>query len=370
MTSFTCLRENISDVIKFIVILNLTGIRGLAAIWVVIYHFQAYLKDVFGELKWLSPIIDRGAYGVDLFFCLSGFILAYVYFERFLSNPKKGKEIHHFFLKRFARLYPVYLVTTLVALFMILYATFTGHEFRNFSDESLSYSNVFRNIAAIQILDLSPSLNYPSWSVSAEFFAYLFFPLLVYGLFVKCRSTKLMAWILLLFSMLVYQFQIFFDFFHNGPVVKVLTEFAMGLSCYLLIKRVILPTKYISFIRFLATIFFIIFLYAIENDQVIGAFLPIFLLAIISVNYSHNIPNKGLGRKVFVKLGLWSYSLYLTHGLIHYALGGFDLPVRTNVVLLNHIQLLMIFCIIFLTAKLTTEVVENPCRRYLMKRFI
>ena len=349
---------------------NLTGIRGLAAIWVVIYHFQSFLKDVFGELKWLSPIIDRGTYGVDLFFCLSGFILAYVYFERFLSNPKKGKEIQHFFLKRFARLYPVYLLTTLVALFMILYANFTGHEFKNFSDNSLSYSNVFRNIAAIQILDLSPSLNYPSWSVSAEFFAYLFFPILVYGFFVKCKSTTLMAWILFLVSIFVYQFQVFFDFFHNGPVVKVLTEFAMGLSCYLIIKRVIFSPKYIPLIRFFTTIFFIIFLYAIEDDQIIGAFLPISLLAIIAVNYSHNVPKKGLGRKVYVKLGLWSYSLYLTHGLIHYALGGFDLPVRTNQVLLNLIQLLMIFCITLLTAKLTTDLIENPCRRYLLKKLI
>jgi peptidoglycan/LPS O-acetylase OafA/YrhL len=59
-------------------LMNLTGIRGLAAIWVVFFHFADYLKDIFGELKWISQIIDRGYFGVDLFFCLSGFIIAHV----------------------------------------------------------------------------------------------------------------------------------------------------------------------------------------------------------------------------------------------------------------------------------------------------
>ncbi len=350
--------------------MNLTGIRGLAAIWVVFFHFEAYLKDIFSELKWIFQIIDRGYFGVDLFFCLSGFIIAHVYFERCISNPKdKRMELKHFFLKRFARLYPVYILTTLLALAMFIIANFIGHKFGKLSDDVLTFSIVIKNLLAIQILDDSYSLNYPSWSVSAEFFAYLSFPILVYGLFLKFKRTRLIAGILFLSSLFIYEYSIFFDFLNSGQLVRALTEFVMGLTCYLLIRKMIIPQKYIFLMRFVATSILIILLYSVRNDLILSAFVPLLFLGIVALNYFHNIPNKGLGRKVFVKLGLWSYSLYLTHGLFHYFLGGFGLPIRTDKIFLNFLQLLAILWVTPLIAKLTTELVEIPCRRFLLKKF-
>ncbi len=349
---------------------NLTGIRGIAAVWVLVYHFQAYVRDVFGELKWISPIVDNGPFGVDLFFCLSGFILAHVYFERFLNNPKDKKgELQSFFLKRFARLYPVYLATTLVALLTFVVARLVGHTFENVSGDILTFTNVLKNLAAIQILDSSPSFNYPSWSVSAELLAYLFFPFFVYGIFVKFEGTRWAAAVLFVLSLSIYEFQLFLDIFNNDGAVRVLTQFAMGLSCYLIIKGLNFPRTYASLSRFVASSLFVISMYVIQSDFVLKSLLPLFLVGIIAVNYFHSIPNRGLGRIVFMKLGLWSYSLYLTHGLIHYFLGAFDLPIRTDRLIVNIAQLLAIFFATLLIAKWTTDFVENPCRRYLIRRF-
>jgi peptidoglycan/LPS O-acetylase OafA/YrhL len=348
---------------------NLTGIRGLAAIWVLIYHFQSYLNDVFGELKWLAPVIDRGPYGVDLFFCLSGFIIAHVYLERFLGNQNdKKKELRQFFFKRFARLYPVYLITTLIALFMFVVAQAIGHQFGNISGDNLTFPTLIKNVFAIQILDQSPSLNYPSWSVSAEFLAYLSFPILVYCVFGKIKRRRLASGILLFLSISLYELQIFFEVFKNDAIIRVLTEFVMGLSCYLLIKDLNFSQKRSNILRLLMTTLFIASLYAIPTEMILDAFIPLSLLGIIAANFFHNSPNRGLGRKVFVKLGLWSYSLYLTHGLIHYILGGIGLPIGTDNFFIDFFQLVLIFLVTFLVAQITTVVIENPCRRFLLKK--
>ncbi|WP_158817249.1 acyltransferase [Methylocapsa sp. S129] len=73
----------------------LDGVRGLAAIAVLLYHFT---------LGGAFPIARMGYFAVDLFFCLSGFILARTY-QRRLSE---GMPASQFMLRRFIRLYPLY----------------------------------------------------------------------------------------------------------------------------------------------------------------------------------------------------------------------------------------------------------------------
>jgi peptidoglycan/LPS O-acetylase OafA/YrhL len=57
---------------------SLTGLRAVAAIWVMLMHF----REVTPSRVWQFPLIDslivNGAYGVDIFFVLSGFILCHV----------------------------------------------------------------------------------------------------------------------------------------------------------------------------------------------------------------------------------------------------------------------------------------------------
>src|ERR1700760_16171 len=54
----------------------LTGLRIIAAVWVVLFHFRPMLSDASpGFRDALSPVLNCGAQGVDLFFMLSGFVL-------------------------------------------------------------------------------------------------------------------------------------------------------------------------------------------------------------------------------------------------------------------------------------------------------
>ena len=169
-------------------ILNLTGIRGCAALWVVFFHYRYDIYEATSYLDLLKPILNRGYFGVDLFFCLSGFILGYVYLDSFLENGKsRSRLLKDFYIKRLARLYPVYFSTSLVAFLLYFVAIRSGHEFHTNSKSNFNAPNLAKNLFGVQSWDASPSLNGPSWSVSIEFLAYIFFPIVVFYFF-KTKS--------------------------------------------------------------------------------------------------------------------------------------------------------------------------------------
>jgi len=61
----------------------LTGLRSIAATWVVVFHLSWLLTIAApGATSLLGPLISSGAQGVDLFFLLSGYVLALNYTER------------------------------------------------------------------------------------------------------------------------------------------------------------------------------------------------------------------------------------------------------------------------------------------------
>ncbi len=55
----------------------LTGLRIVASVWVVLFHFRPMVSDISPDFREnLAPVLNCGAQGVDLFFILSGFVLA------------------------------------------------------------------------------------------------------------------------------------------------------------------------------------------------------------------------------------------------------------------------------------------------------
>src|SRR4051794_34392121 len=61
----------------------LTSLRGLAALWVVVFHFNDDLHHLFGRFPALDSLIQLGYLAVPYFFILSGFVLAYNYAPEF-----------------------------------------------------------------------------------------------------------------------------------------------------------------------------------------------------------------------------------------------------------------------------------------------
>jgi peptidoglycan/LPS O-acetylase OafA/YrhL len=114
---------------------------------------------------------------VALFFLLSGFILAYSYENKIAEGKSRGS----FWKARFARIYPVYLLSLLLALPF---------------QPGLSKGVALPVLAMVQAWnpwrpDLTGAWNYPAWSLSVEMFFYLCFPLLQ-GHLGRCSRRSLM----------------------------------------------------------------------------------------------------------------------------------------------------------------------------------
>lgn len=144
---------------------SLTGLRGLAAILVMFYHFRLY--DHVGG--WLQTAIKHGYLSVDLFFVLSGFVMSLTYREMFLRGY--GIKLHLRFLGlRLARIYPIYAVVTI--------ATIAVKVGVHGSQAVVHAREIIGNALLIQNWGLCESIVGPSWSISVEWALYLIFPFL------------------------------------------------------------------------------------------------------------------------------------------------------------------------------------------------
>src|SRR6516162_6973791 len=86
----------------------LTGVRALAAFWVVALHYSRF-DERFYNLGVANELVRAGGLGVTVFFVLSGFIMTHVYRSKFRANLSFSSW-GDFLQNRVARLYPVHVV--------------------------------------------------------------------------------------------------------------------------------------------------------------------------------------------------------------------------------------------------------------------
>jgi len=161
---------------------NLTGVRAFAAISVMMFHIRYdHLADRYGAFAFL---FKNGALGVEVFFILSGFILAYVHYRDFTDGIAPA-AVRQFLESRLARIYPAHLFMLLVVAFAL--PRFGLYNWSPVDTWPAFWANVFL-IHSWGDLSGGLTFNQVSWSISAEWFAYLCFPLLALG------TTAWRAW--------------------------------------------------------------------------------------------------------------------------------------------------------------------------------
>ena len=150
---------------------QLTFTRFIAAISIVIFHYgnESFLFNN----KYLSFIFTHANVGVSYFFVLSGFVLTIVYYQ------KKEFSTKQYFINRFARVYPLYIFSIIIILFI-------------FHFQSININELILNITMLQswVPKMATTLNYPAWSLSVELFFYISFPL-IFRYLKKRRDNQL-----------------------------------------------------------------------------------------------------------------------------------------------------------------------------------
>ena len=224
---------------------QLTGIRFVAAAWVLLYHLQGPLEALHVlAIPGVTDVLRVGRLGVDLFFALSGFILTHTYLRRLGPNLKARGALDFWWL-RLARIYPVHLVMIVIAGAAVLaQAKVTGEAL----DRSwLNPIDLLKNLLLVQEWGPEPQRgwNFVAWSLSMEWLAYLLFPLLALLLWVfyKRLSAPVLAvlWALTLTPLVIYGLSTTDSYYtdHWGSTFRILTEFTAGAITYLIVCRLL-----------------------------------------------------------------------------------------------------------------------------------
>lgn len=176
-------------------ILPLTGIRGVAAAWVLAFHAEKV--GLWRAFPWparsarLVQSAGSGYLGVDLFFLLSGFVLTWTYAERLRDLNRR--DYGRYVVARVARVYPVHALV-LAALVAMAAGASAGWWTSPFGPPEDPAGAVALHALMIHSWGFGPwlSWNHPAWSISAEWFAYLWFPFAC-GLLLRLRNVLVLG---------------------------------------------------------------------------------------------------------------------------------------------------------------------------------
>jgi peptidoglycan/LPS O-acetylase OafA/YrhL len=150
--------------------------------WVVGYDYWPRLAAT------MPMILAKGYLGVELFFVLSGFILSHVYLEPF---GERRASYRGFLWARLARIYPLHLTILLALMALVLVAGAFG---LHLGGKLAVWPSLPGQFLLLQAWGATPlgGWNHPSWSISAEWFAYLTFPAFAW-LFWRLRGRLVLA---------------------------------------------------------------------------------------------------------------------------------------------------------------------------------
>jgi len=204
--------------------------------WVVVYHIDMSQGPLHGRL---GRIVEHGAYGVDIFFVLSGMVLSLVYAGN-LPERFQWSWYRRFLSRRFAKIYPLHVITFCVSVALVLAARHFHYNVTTGADNTRWAALCSLLLVHSFGLTRRLSWNGPSWSVSAEWFAYsiLFAPMVFLLRRVRVVYVAGMTFVLIAAAMLwrSYAATPWTELTTNGAV-RIAPEFLGGYLVYRLVYR-------------------------------------------------------------------------------------------------------------------------------------
>jgi peptidoglycan/LPS O-acetylase OafA/YrhL len=287
---------------------QLTFTRFLAAFAIVLHHYSLSIEPY--NINPFKTIVAQANIGVSYFFILSGFVMVVAYGQK--NNLNKPL----FFKNRLARIYPLYILATILMILFFVLAKIGV-------DATVVILNIFMLQAWIP--SMATAVNAQTWSISVECFFYLLFPFLLQSVYKKFQLKFIVFWGLLLwgitqicFNVLLhsdfytgfltnsYHFLYFFPLFH-------LNEFILGNIAGLFFLRY-LPKGKKSYDVVLLCLFAGLVFYLSKPERFSahnGLLAIVFIPMILLLCWNTGKITKLFSMKFFVFLGEMSYAMYL-----------------------------------------------------------
>jgi peptidoglycan/LPS O-acetylase OafA/YrhL len=330
---------------------SLTAVRGILALVIFLFHCKIHLGYQL-NINYLDRFLLNGATFMTGFFVLSGFVLAHAYKD---INLTDRENIFNFYIKRIARIYPVYIISTIVYLF--IYRLEPTQLFRTAINDFPLMQSFFKSTFLI-------ANNDSTWSLSVEMFLYFLFPFLI---LLGNRSPKILIFAFILAAISSFNVSIEKnDYIYANPIFRI-SDFLFGMGFYFLVFHFKKLSQY-NFFHFLAIALIIcvtIFLGGSEFQYMQGNFLlaPLFALWISLIFYSNSILYNSKFMEFFGRI---SYSFYLWQFI---SIGFGKFLVSHNLGLNLNVIILVIFILNIAIATLSYILAEEKLRKYISERF-
>lgn len=336
---------------------QLTGLRAFLAFWVVTRHlFHPFENGALIDFGLRFSAFDHGYLGVDGFFILSGFILAY--------NYANGRPLDYraFVGARFARIYPVHFVTLLGAIGLVFVKQFVLHK-SVIGTAQNTYPALAANFVLLNAWSFKfvTGWNDVAWSVSAEWFAYLFFPLFVA---LAPARNRLLAIVLLLVpagALAILEWRSATALSLPGGLARLIPEFYAGV----LLFRLRRSSGFASLPRVLglAAIGVIALGIGVQRDTLTVVGLGLLIFALSS---DADLVAPLLALRPIVYLGEISYCLYMVQ---RFPMEGLSLARKASPAFANSplVQLIVLIAVLLAVSHWTHRLIELPGRKWLRR---
>lgn len=342
--------------------IGLDALRFLMAFCVLLFHYEILISPRIAPEQRLFGAFDAA---VDFFFMLSGFVICHVYSRTRWTAPNYASYLW----RRIARIYPLHLLTLAACLAVVALAAISGMKVNNLGRYELA--DLPAQLLMVHAWGVSDhlSFNTVSWSISAEFFVYLVFPLLL--AFVRAAGVvraaiavvALMTALSFVTSLIAepHWLRRSYDF----GALRALPSFAAGIVLWHLWRRgrvSRLPWTDALAAAAATTAAAALMLAQAPRETMLVAFAATILLAARAETTS---PLSGPIAAVLRVLGNASYGLYMLHLMIGMAI--FKIAVPRVAVLRDTPELAAVaaFVISLLAAIVIYRVFEAPARKLL-----
>jgi peptidoglycan/LPS O-acetylase OafA/YrhL len=285
---------------------HLDGLRIIAAGAVVVLHYSDYFKDLpaghfMVEHTWHFNLF------VDLFFAVSGFVIARQYFGRIDDAASIGR----FLWRRLARIYPLHLAT--LAFYVALAGALHFGVARTDNPARYPLSDLPAQFLLLHaFVGERLTFNFPSWSLSAEMFCYLLFPAV--AVIAQRRREAVIALVVVtaltnsLWAVAMGTVP-WADWINKGGAFRALPAFNLGIACYLFRDRIarwpVIPgALVVSLTAFIALGSLL---------PTMSALISIYAIAVLAIQADCAGRQTWLSRLGFDRWSPLTYSCYMLH---------------------------------------------------------
>lgn len=290
------------------------NLRGFASLIVVLFHLQIWLSDTDSHISVSRFLFGNGAFGVDLFFIISGFIICHA------TERNENNMTAKYIIRRLFRIYPVY--------FVALTFVYLAYSYQEPIENYLNALLIMQRDYSLRAPFFGYNMLYPAWTLSFEI---LFYTIFLVSMIISHTYRSLICSLFIVFSFFVLQLSLSGRVSLNAELTPAYSgDFAIPLI------RMLSTPMLVEFV--VGVVFFHVYKWMLNNRAdfykyiAVACIVSSLVLYLFYHTYNHGLSQRGLiatlmflgfliieangvklKSKVLSFFGDISYSLYLSH---------------------------------------------------------